>query len=103
MSNKIVMNCKGNKHSFCLVYQAGIANVFEVEHCSPLAKERGETRLIHQGDFDWASAMAQGAAYAGAKVRTYACNKAGNIREIDWSEDLVNQPFSDKFRVIIGK
>lgn len=79
-----------------LVYQAGIANVFEVESFN-LADFGREARRIYQGDFRTAESICYGAGLAGAIVRTAACNQAGDIATAHWSEDLDEQPFSDKF------
>lgn len=77
-----------------LVYQAGIANVFRVE-CFNLASYGRHAHRLYQGDFRGAVTFVNGAAAAGAIVRTAACNQAGDIARALWSEDLDAQPFSD--------
>ena len=82
-----------------LVYQAGIANVFEVA-CFNMADYGREARRLIQADFRTCEAFAQGLAAAGVKVATAACNQAGDIAGARWSQDLDAQPFSDKFRPV---
>jgi len=82
-----------------LVYQAGIANVFEVTSFNLADYGRDAIRL-YQGTFDGAANFAKGLEAAGIKVKTAACNQAGDIQSALWSEDLENQPFSDKFTII---
>jgi hypothetical protein len=84
---------------FMLVYQAGIANLFQVD-CHNLALDGRNARRIYQGDFRTAESMARGCGHAGAVVMTAACNQAGDIADSKWSEDLENQPFSDKFQPV---
>lgn len=85
-----------------LVYQAGIANVFEVKSFNMSDYGRDAKRL-YQGDFEGGKRFAQGAGAAGATVRTAACNQAGDIAKAKWTEDLESQPFSDKLtKVEIG-
>ena len=78
-----------------LVYQAGIANVFQVQ-CFNLAPFGRDAKRVYQGDFHGAVSFALGAGAAGAIVRTAACNRAGDIASSRWYEDLANQPFADK-------
>lgn len=82
-----------------LVYQAGIANVFAVD-CFNLAPFGREARRLMQGTFGSCAMFSKGLAAAGVRVRTMACNEAGDITESRWSEDLDAQPFSDKFIVV---
>ena len=79
-----------------LVYQAGIANVFEVEHYENFHPEGGRKRRL-QSVFDSCEWYARGAAAAGATVRSYVCNQAGDILNAEWYTDLESAPFSDKF------
>lgn len=78
-----------------LVYQAGIANVFEVESFN-IADEGRNARRCYQGDFHGAIWYARGLAAAGCIVRTAACNQAGDIAQSTWTLDLDSQPFSDR-------
>jgi hypothetical protein len=82
-----------------LVYQAGIANVFEVSghHLDP---EERDTKRLFQGDFRTAEAFCRGLGAAGCIVRTAACNRAGDISDSLWSNNLAEQPFSNKFRPV---
>jgi hypothetical protein len=82
-----------------LVYQAGIANVFQVA-CFNLAPYGREAKRVYQGDFRGAEHLARGMGLAGVTVRTGACNRAGDIAEATWSENLEEQPFSDHFRPV---
>lgn len=85
---------------FMLVYQAGIANVFQVASFN-LAPFGRDARRVYQGDFRTAESIAIGCGLAGAIVQTAACNQAGDIEHLTvWSEDLESQPFSDQFRPV---
>ena len=86
------------KYAF-LVYQAGIANVFQVD-CLNLADYGREAKRLYQGDFKSAYSFAKGLQTAGVCVKTAACNMAGDIAQQLWSEDLDAQPFSDKFVIV---
>ena len=90
----------GNK--IALVYQAGIANVFEVSAflTHPIGRE---TKRIHQASFGDCGTFVKGLLYAGYAVRTYACNQAGDITDSIWSTNLDEQPFSDQFTRITAK
>ena len=84
-----------------LVYQAGIANVFQVD-CFNLSPFGRKAKRLYQGDFRTAEAIAQGIALAGGTVGTVACNMAGDISEQTWSDNLTEQPFSDQFRPVFA-
>jgi len=85
-----------------LVYQAGIANVFEVWCLNQAPFGRDAKRLL-QGCFRECEAFARGMGAAGFKVATMACNEAGDIIGSQWSVDLDSQPFSGEYRpVYIG-
>jgi hypothetical protein len=77
-----------------LVYQGGIANVFEVE-CFNLAPFGRDARRLLQSDFKTCEFLARGMGLAGAVVRTAYCNQAGDIKDAVWSEDRESQPFSE--------
>jgi hypothetical protein len=79
-----------------LVYQAGIANVFEVDCFNVAASGRELTYRLYQGDFYGALMYCRGAGRMGAVVRTVHCNMAGNVANQDWTEDLESAPFADK-------
>ena len=78
-----------------LVYQAGIANVFEVD-CFNLAPYGREARRVMQHAFRPCEDFCRGAAHAGAIVRTAFCNQAGDIAGATWDEDHEGAPFSDQ-------
>lgn len=82
-----------------LVYQAGIANVFLCDYLLPASKVRNARRIV-QSDFRTCENFVSGAAYAGATVRTFQCNQAGDVARSVWSEDLDAAPFSDKFKPV---
>ncbi len=82
-----------------LVYQAGIANVFEVDSADTTPGNRNAVRLM-QSDFRTCEAFARGMVAAGAQVYSCACNMAGDIVDQQWTDDLESAPFSDKFRPV---
>lgn len=77
---------------FALVYQAGIANLFELRD--------GIRVRVAQSDFRACEYLAMGAGLAGAEVSTWACNEAGDIADRTWTQDLESQPFADQFRPV---
>lgn len=89
----------GERLRFALVYQAGIANVFQVEcfNCLPFGRD---AKRVFQGDFRTAESITRGTGLAGAIVHSFACNRAGDIVNADWTDDLDSQPFSDSFRPV---
>jgi hypothetical protein len=84
-----------------LVYQAGLANVFELGNMSLDLVQRDAKRLM-QSDFRSCENFALGLKAAGIVVTTAACNKAGDIINLEWDIDLDAQPFSDKFRPVFS-
>jgi hypothetical protein len=90
-----------DKHAV-LVYQAGIANVFEVDCLNFSNFGRNAKRLL-QSDFRTCESFARGLAYAGYFVASASCNQAGDIVDSQWSDDLENAPFSDKFNPVWNK
>lgn len=85
-----------HNRSIYLVYQAGLANVFAK------SSQAGEPRVrrLLQSDFRSCEMFARGMGEAGERVRTLACNQAGDIMAARWSEDLGTAPFSDQFRPV---
>lgn len=79
-----------------LVYQAGIANVFQCERTTTLADTvlgpRKARRLL-QGTFRDCEMFACGLKAAGTIVRTFACNRAGDVTDNEWTINLANAPF----------
>ena len=82
-----------------LVYQAGIANVFEVK-CFNLGSFGRYAKRLLQADFRSCENFARGLSTAGVTVRTVACNQAGDIINETWDEDLTEQPFSNNFHPV---
>jgi len=82
-----------------LVYQAGIANVFEVTSFNLADHKRNAERLI-QSDFRTCETFCRGLIHAGAIVKTAGCNQAGDIVNSHWTEDLDSLPFSDHFNPV---
>lgn len=82
-----------------LVYQGGIANVFEVQSFNLAEHGRGARRLL-QSDFTTCEWFARGLHAAGCVVRTAACNRAGDIENETWTDDLEAQPFSESFHPV---
>lgn len=68
-----------------LVYQGGIANVFN------------ERKRVLQSGFRTCEEFCRGAEYAGAEIRAVCCNKAGDIADLAWDTSPENAPFSDQF------
>jgi hypothetical protein len=84
-----------------LVYQVGIANVFEVSHMAMDPHDRC-TRHLYQGDFRSAESIAIGLKLAGTMVTSMACNMLGDIRECRWDTEMDEAPFSDKFHPVFS-
>lgn len=84
---------------FMLVYQEGIANVFEVD-CFNLSDFGRNAKRLMQGDFKQCENFAKGLAYGGNRVHVAHCNQAGDIANSTWSADLDNAPFCDKFALV---
>lgn len=61
-----------------LVYQCGIANVFQVNEAS------GFVGGLYQGGFRTAEALARGAWWAGATLDVMHCDEAGDITHREW-------------------
>lgn len=86
------------KKRIALVYQAGIANVFQVKNFNTI--QTGERKLLRQADFRACESFALGCSAMGAQVKTFACNQAGDIQNSEWSTVLENAPFNKDFRPI---
>jgi hypothetical protein len=84
-----------------LVYQSGIANVFQVASFN-LSDYGRNAKLLRQADFRTCENFAQGLAIAGTRVTTAYCNQAGNIASCTWSEDLEDAPFSTQFNPVVS-
>ena len=96
INNANNLNGGQNMRKAMLVYQAGIANVFEVD-CFNLSPYGREAKRLLQSSFDDCISFANGLGAAGVTVMTVACNQAGDIVNAHWSEDLDSQPFSEHF------
>jgi hypothetical protein len=95
-----ISNFEDNSKRAFLVYQAGIANVFEVD-CFNLSPFGREAKRLLQSDFRACENFAHGLKAAGFIVKTVACNMAGDIANQKWTDDLDAQPFSESFRPIL--
>lgn len=84
---------------YVLVYQAGIANVFEVTAFN-LSDYGRDAKRIMQADFRTCETFCRGLVQAGAIVKTAGCNQAGDIVNSHWTEDLDSLPFSDHFNPV---
>lgn len=89
-----------NKRLAVLVYQAGIANVFEVQCLNMNPFGRDAKRMI-QTSFDRAETYARALADSGVfAVASAHCNRAGDITDAIWDDDLSNAPFCDHMRPV---
>jgi hypothetical protein len=86
---------------YALVYQAGLANVFQCRTAN-LGTFGREAKRIYQGDFRGAEMLTRGilAGNNRALAFTAHCNMAGDIIDQNWSEKLDEAPFSDRFHPI---
>ena len=93
------------KSTFCLVYQAGIANVFEEipvldtrnQAATGLTIRSDRVRAL-QSDFRTCESFCRGIRRAGKTVRAAWCNEAGDIKESFWHFfEFSLAPFSEKF------
>jgi len=82
-----------------LVYQAGIANVFEVESAN-LADFGRDAKRLMQADFKACENFARGLAAAGVSVYTASCNKVGDIVGQTWTMGLEDCPFRESARAV---
>ena len=95
------MNTKVTTGKAVLVYQAGIANVFEVD-CFNISDYGREARRLMQHAFGPCESFARGLAAAGVKVATFHCNEAGDITSRKWSANIEEAPFSDQFHPVFS-
>lgn len=84
---------------FMVVYQGGIANVFEVESFN-LSDYGRDARRIMQADFRSCEIYAAGLGYMGALVHSVYCNEAGDVTHSHWDDNLDNAPFHADFHPI---
>ena len=83
-----------------LVYQAGIANVFEVQTFNMANDGLRKARRLAQNTFSACEHFALGLGEAGVIVRSAACNQAGDIASAHWTDNLEDAPFSDIFQPV---
>lgn len=86
---------------FALVYQAGIANIFQVSAFNAADYGRDARRVL-QSDFRTAEAFARGCIADGAMVAAFHCNRAGDIIGATWDSDLDRAPFRDSMRPVFN-
>lgn len=77
-----------------VVYQNGIANVFEVKNFN-LSDYKREAKRLNQGTFSDCESFARGLVHAGYKVASAYCTKLGDIAKSDWEMEIENAPFFD--------
>ncbi len=82
-----------------LVYQSGIANVFEVLNFTYTGQAR-EARRLYQGDFRGAALYATALGAAGVVVRTSSCNVAGDCAEASWTLGTEGTPFHEQAQYV---
>lgn len=94
------------KSTYCLVYQAGIANVFEefpretprYAQESTGNKTESERIRVLQSDFRTCEDFCRGLRQAKQTVRVAWCNEAGDIKGSIWHFfNFDNAPFSESF------
>ena len=77
-----------------LVYQAGLANVFEVKTISEVSARRGEAKRLMQHNFRLCEFFARGLEAAGCEVASMECNMPGDISSQTWRSYLTDAPFA---------
>jgi hypothetical protein len=85
-----------------LVYQAGIANVFEVTSFN-MSDFGRDARRIMQNAFGPCEWFARGLVAAGWTVCSAHCNEAGDIAGRKWTEDLPEAPFFDSMHPVYSE
>ena len=81
---------------FALVYQAGIANVFKVDSFGCLRAKRGKQARWCQSSFHSCEWFCRGVIAAGGELKTYSCNRAGDVADCTWTAGLDDCPFRDE-------
>ena len=89
---------KKNKKAF-LVYQSGIANIFEVDCFNESPYGRNAKRIL-QSDFRTCESFARGLRHAGWTIFSVGCNMAGDIKDQKFETDLNSLPFCEQFRPV---
>ena len=85
-----------------LVYQNGLANVFEVDSFNMADFGRNARRLF-QHSFGQCEAFAQGLAAAGWKVASAGCPMTGDIAKERWTPYLDGCPHTDKMNPLYSR
>ena len=85
-----------------LVYQGGIANVFEIRDTPEHVANATYRKRLLQSDFRTCESFARGLACAGVEVSSMACNQAGDIAGAQWGL-LGDGPFRDKMNPVTSK
>lgn len=78
-----------------LLYQGGIANLFEVDRFLLNPCPERNARRLYQGCFRDAAMFARGMKEAGCTVRTLHANVCGDAANAAWSAELDDAPFSN--------
>lgn len=81
-----------------LVYQVGIANVFEVDRFSRHPERRNGRGLL-QYDYHSCEMFARGMGAAGCIVRTMHCDMAGDCSQFTW-EPNKGELWADRRRTV---
>ena len=68
---------------FALVYQCGIANLFDITRVDALGRDTGIVR-VYQGDYRGAESIANGAILVGAKVIVWHSDVTGDCTQAQW-------------------
>ena len=74
------------KRTYTLVYQAGLANVFDTT---------AGTSRVYQHAFTACEHFARGLREAGHTVNVAYCNRAGDIASLPWNTQYEDAPFTD--------
>ena len=77
-----------------VVYQGGIANVFEVTSFNLSDYGRDAKRLM-QSDFYTCEVFARALGHAGYRIGSASCNMAGDIAKQKWVQGTTDCPFRD--------
>lgn len=85
-----------------LVYQAGIANVFQVECFNMNPFGRNAKRLL-QSDFHSCEMFCEGLKVAGISIASAHCNMAGDIIEQPWSVNMETALWRESMRPVWNK
>lgn len=86
------------KTTYCLVYRAGIANVFEEKPYGRGEQIKTDRNCEMQADFRSCETFCRGLRKMGATVRVAWCNEAGDITDSFWRFSKFElAPFHDYF------